>query len=80
MTRHISPPATDFLEYRTVVLGFFNLNIKARHEIREFLNANLWSIHLITFDIDGVEIGVEIFSLRTFFAQCSSSSSLTLKK
>ena len=38
MARHISPPATDFLAYRTVVFGFFNLNIKARHEIREFLN------------------------------------------
>ena len=52
MTRHISPPATDFLVYRTVVLRFFNLNIKARHEIPEFLNVNLWSIHLIAFDID----------------------------
>ena len=41
MTRHISPPASDFLAYRTVILGFFNLNIKVRHEIREFLNANL---------------------------------------
>ena len=32
-----------FLMFRIVVLGFFNLNIKARHEImiREFLNANL---------------------------------------
>ena len=29
-----------------------NLNIKARHDIREFLKANLWSIHLIAFDID----------------------------
>ena len=28
------------------------MNIKARHEIPEFLNANLWSIHLIAFDID----------------------------
>ena len=52
MNRSISPPATDFFGYRTVVLGFFNLNIKARHEIREFLNANLWSIHLIALDID----------------------------
>ena len=41
MTRHISPPATDFLAYRTVVPGFFNMNIKARHEKREFWNANL---------------------------------------
>ena len=52
MTRHISPPATEFLAYKTVVLGFFKLNIKARHEIREFLNAYHWSIHLIAFDID----------------------------
>ena len=41
MTLHIMPPATDFLEYRTVVLGFFNLNIKARQEIPEFLNTHL---------------------------------------
>ena len=41
-----------FFAYRTVVLGFFKLNIKARHEIREFLNANHWSIHLIVFDND----------------------------
>ena len=45
-----------FFRYRTVVPGFFKLNIKARHEIiveiREFLNASLWSIHLIAFDID----------------------------
>ena len=43
----ISPPKTKFFEFRTVVLGLFKLNIKARHVIREFLNANLWSIHLI---------------------------------
>ena len=47
MTRQISPPATNFFAYRTVVLGFFNLNIKARHEIREFLNANLQGRALI---------------------------------
>ena len=52
MTRRISPPATNFLAYRSVVLRFFKLNIKARHQIREFLNANLRSIHLIAFDID----------------------------
>ena len=52
MTRHISPPATKFLAYRTVVLGFFNLNIKARYKKREFLNKNLWLRHLIAFDID----------------------------
>ena len=55
-SRHNSPPATDFLAYRTVILGFFNLNIKATdtksHNIPEFLNANLWPIHLITFNID----------------------------
>ena len=40
MSHRISPPATDFFPYRTVVLGVFKLNIKARQEIREFLNAN----------------------------------------
>ena len=44
ITRHTLPLATDFLAYRTVVLGFFNLNIKARHEIREFLNKLLYSV------------------------------------
>ena len=29
----ISPPATYFFAYWTVVLGFFQLNIKASHEI-----------------------------------------------
>ena len=66
MTRRISPPATDFFAYRTVVLGFFKLNIKARHEIPEFLNANLWSIHLIAFDIDW---SWNIFTLQCKFAQ-----------
>ena len=47
MTRRISPPAIDFFAHRTVVLGLFKLNIKARHDIPELLNANLWSIHLI---------------------------------
>ena len=32
---------TNFFAYMTVILGFFKLNIKARHEIRESLNANL---------------------------------------
>ena len=76
MTRHISPPATDFLAYRTVVLGFFNLNIKARQAIPEFLNANLCSIHLIAFDIGGVEF----FSLCTIFTQCSSEQLIDLEK
>ena len=31
----IWPHATDFLAYRTVVLRFFKMNIKARHEIKE---------------------------------------------
>ena len=55
-----------FPAYRIVVLGLFKLNIKARHEIPEFMNANLWSIHL--------------FFLHTVFAQCSSSTLLTSKK
>ena len=35
--------STNFLHtgLRTVVLGFFKLNIKARYKIRESLNANL---------------------------------------
>ena len=37
---------------RIVVLRLLRLNIKARHEISEFLNANLWSICLIAFNID----------------------------
>ena len=37
MTRHISPPATPFFAYKTIVLGLFKLNIKVRHKIREFL-------------------------------------------
>ena len=76
MTRRISPLANDFFAYRTVVLGFFKLNIKARHEIRELLNANLWSIHLISFNIDW---SWNIFTSHNF-AQCSSSSSMTSKK
>ena len=35
-----------------VVLGLLSLNIKARHYISKFLNANLWSIHFIALDID----------------------------
>ena len=62
-TRRISPPATDFLAYRTVILGFFKWNIKARHDIREFLNANLWMIHLIAFDINW---SWNIFTLHNF--------------
>ena len=38
---HILQPATDFFEYRIVFLQFFKLTIKARHEIGEFLYANL---------------------------------------
>ena len=30
----------------------WKLNIKARRVIREFLNANLWLMHLFAFDID----------------------------
>ena len=52
-TRRISLPATDlFFAYKTVVLGLFKLNIKARHKIPEFLNTNIWLIGLITFNID----------------------------
>ena len=65
MSRCISPHATNFFAYRTVVLGFFKLNIKARHEIREFLNANLWSIHLIAFDIDW---SWNFFTLHNFYS------------
>ena len=65
-----------FLACRIVVLGLIRLNIKARHDIPEFLNANLWSIHLITFKI---LIAVEIFSLHTIFADCPSSSLSTQK-
>ena len=63
MTRCISQPATDFFAYRIVVLGLFKLYIKARHEIREFLNANNWLIHPIAFDID---LSWNIFTLHNF--------------
>ena len=52
-----------FFACRIVVLGLFKLNIKARHKIREFLNANLWSIHFIAFDIDW---SWNIFTLHNF--------------
>ena len=65
----ISQPATNFFACRTVVIGLFKLNIKARHEIPEFLNANLWLIHLITFNIDW---SWNIFTLHNF-SQCSAA-------
>ena len=52
-----------FFECRIVVLRLLRLNIKARHEIPEFLNAYLWSIHLLTFDID---LSWNIFTLHNF--------------
>ena len=52
LTRPISPPATNFFAYKTVVLGLFKLNVKARHSIQEYLNTNLWLIHFTQFDID----------------------------
>ena len=39
MTCCISQPADDLFAYSIVVLGLFKLNIKARHEIPEFLDA-----------------------------------------
>ena len=60
--RHLQP---IFLAHRTVILGFFKLNIKARHDIQEFLNANLWSIYLITFYIDW---SWNIFTLHNIFS------------
>ena len=61
---------------RIVVLGLLRLYIKTRHDIEEFLTANLWSIHLIAFDIDW---SWNIFTLH-IFAKCSSSSSSASKK
>ena len=43
-----------------------SLNIKARHDIPEFLTANLSSIHVIAFDIDWKR---NIFSSHNLFAQ-----------
>ena len=40
-----------FFSNRIVVLGLLRLNIKARHDIPEFLNTNFWLIHLIALDI-----------------------------
>ena len=45
------------------------LNIKARHNLLEFLTANHLSIHVITVD----KIGIEMFSFSTIFAQFSLS-------
>ena len=58
LSRRISPPATE-----PVILCLFKLNIKARHKIRELLNANLWSIHFIAFYIDW---SWNIFTLHNF--------------
>ena len=56
-----------FFSNRIVVLGLLRLNIKARHDIPEFLNANLWSIHLTALDIHWTRmIVVEIFHLALF--------------
>ena len=41
-----------FFECRMVVFGLLKLNIKARHDIPEFLTANFSSKHLIAWDID----------------------------
>ena len=51
MACHIWPPSTDFFPYRTVVLGLLKLNIKARHEIPEFLNSKplITTFYLTTF-------------------------------
>ena len=53
------------MAYKTIVLGFklFKLNIRARHEIQEFLSVNLTSIHLITFNIDW---SCNVFTLHNF--------------
>ena len=80
LTCRISPPATNIFAFRTVVLGLFKLNIEARHEIPEFLNANLWLMHFIPFDIDWTHHWRWNISLSTIFAQCSSSSSSTSTK
>ena len=64
-----------FFPCRIVILGLLKINIKARQDISEFLTANLWSIYVIA-----TWIGVENFPLRTSFALCSSSSSLTSEK
>ena len=63
----------------TVILELLMLNIKTRHDVPEFLNANLWSIHIIALDIT-IDWSWKIFSFCTIFAQCSSSSSLTSEK
>ena len=59
-----------------VVLGLLKLNIKARHDVPEFLSLDHKSF-VDTFYRIGDKIGVEIFSLHTNFAQCSLSSQLT---
>ena len=69
-----------FFECRIVVLRLLRLNIKARKDIPEFLNANLSSIHLIAFDID---LSWNIFYITQFLViphgAAALSSSLTSK-
>ena len=57
------------------LLGLLRLNVKAREEMPEFLNASLWLIHCIAFKWNGVEKN----SLHTSFVQFSLSSWLTSK-
>ena len=60
----------QFYERRIVVLGFLRLYIQAIHDIPEFLNASLLSMHLIDLDIDW---SWNTFTLHNFccFAQDS---------
>ena len=57
-----------FFAYRTAVLGLFKLNVKARHEIPDDESYRIRH-----------RLELNIFT-STIFAQCSSSSSSTLRK
>ena len=76
MTGYLKLFATcnSFFACRFVNLGQLRLNIKARaarHAIPEFLN-KAFDRYILS---HSTQIGVEIFSLCTIFAHCSSSSS-----
>ena len=58
----ILQPTTDFFVYRIVALGLFKLNIKARHEIPEFLNAKT------LIDTSYIDWSWNIFFLYKFYS------------
>ena len=66
MTLHITLCVSPFFQCRIVDFRKVRLNIKAGQALPEFLNTDLWSIHLITFNIES-QIGFEKISFCTIF-------------